>query len=755
MALESNLQRDRQIKALLDDDGVLRTDNDDIMKMLEDYYRDLFSREPTDIRIQDEFFRYATRLTDQQRDTLEIPITQQHLIEALNTLDTTSTPGPDGLTYSWYKKFLPKIAPFFLKLIDECLEYELLTDSQNLNYISLMLKDPKHPELIKNYRPLSLLNSDHKIITKTWAIRTTPIMPIVINSDQGASVKGRKITDLNHYIRDIIIYAEDKKVHACAFSMDQMKAFDRVDHTWLHRLLEHMNFGPYYRKFIRTIYAGARACVLANHTLSSVIDLTRGVRQGDPLSSFLYIITLEPLLEKIRQDNLIKGIRLPGGVTQKLVGFADDVNAFPTDYPSIKRILDTAKTFGNASGSKLNEPKTKLMALGTFNIRHNDNQYDNLSNYWVKEIKVLGVCYRANKDDPGTKTQWENLSSKIRKIAGQLKYKNASIFGRAILANTLLTPKLNYLIQTLDIPDTILTKINRDVRSLIFHGTVSKISDDRLRQPKMNGGINLQDTHTKTQTYRIHFLNTVKNDTLKNPLPKYYCGLHLNGHIQMNHNTPRCGYPLNKMPKFYKSLIKTIQGNELVTLAHTTTKITYQTLIQQKVAPLGDREITRGANYPGFDYLEPFANLHRKLLTPQQKNITYRLIYNITPTSQGLARQTGRVHPCPICSKPNVQETEQHLYYFCTHTHAAKDILKPHFTQTPQNIPINTILFKAILTNTIPTTDRTTEDKQLRLLAFYRQTIWECRLKAKFSKKKFTQEAIRTKFKARIDKYVI
>ena len=164
-----------------------------------------------------------------------------------------------------------------------------------------MLKDPQAPHLVKNYRPLSLNNSDYKIITKAIAIKTSPVMPVVINSDQASSVKGRKITHLNNTIRDIITYTEDTHTPTCILSIDQMKAFDRVDHSWMHRLLEHMNFGPYYRKWIRTIYAAPRACVLANGTFSHVFPIERGVKQGDPLSSFLYTIALEPLLEKIRQ----------------------------------------------------------------------------------------------------------------------------------------------------------------------------------------------------------------------------------------------------------------------------------------------------------------------------------------------------------------------------------------------------------------------------------------------------------------------
>ena len=178
--MEKSIQKARIITELEDQQGNIQTDSHKIMQILEQFYTELFSRDAVDINTQNIFFQYATKLTDEQRDLLEAPITQQHLNDALKTLSTDSCPGPDGLTYKWYKTFWTKLSPFFMKMIDEMLELEMLEDSQNLSYISLMLKDPQAPHLVKNYRPLSLNNSDYKIITKAIAIKTSPVMPVVI-----------------------------------------------------------------------------------------------------------------------------------------------------------------------------------------------------------------------------------------------------------------------------------------------------------------------------------------------------------------------------------------------------------------------------------------------------------------------------------------------------------------------------------------------------------------------------------------------
>ena len=133
------------------------------------------------------------------------------------------------------------------------------------------------------------------------------------------------------------------------------------------------------------------------------------MRQGDPLSSYLYTITLEPFLEKIRRDKEIIGVTLPGQIERKLVTFADDLNMFLKTYKSIHRAIEISKLFGLASGSKINEPKTKLLALGSFRVLANDGLN------WVVEMRMLGIYYIANKDNPGSIRNWQEVENKINR----------------------------------------------------------------------------------------------------------------------------------------------------------------------------------------------------------------------------------------------------------------------------------------------------------------------------------------------------
>ena len=111
-------------------------------------------------------------------------------------------------------------------------------------------------------------------------------------------------------MRDIILYSTQKNTQLAILSIDQQKAFDRVDHTWLMKTIDAYNLGPYFKTWITTLYTNAHSHLIINNTLTSPIQIEKSVRQGCPLSPLLYILSIELLLEFIRQDNHIKEFQL-------------------------------------------------------------------------------------------------------------------------------------------------------------------------------------------------------------------------------------------------------------------------------------------------------------------------------------------------------------------------------------------------------------------------------------------------------------
>ena len=131
------------------------------------------------------------------------------------------------------------------------------------------------------------------------------------------SIPGRNIQNHTHLIRDIIHYSTQKDTQLAILSIDQQKAFDRVDHTWLMKTIDAYNLGPYFKTWIKIIYNNAHSHLLINNSVTSAFHIQRSVRQGCPLSPLLYILSLEPLLENIRQDNSIKRLHISNTAEKK------------------------------------------------------------------------------------------------------------------------------------------------------------------------------------------------------------------------------------------------------------------------------------------------------------------------------------------------------------------------------------------------------------------------------------------------------
>ena len=138
---------------------------------------------------------------------------------------------------------------------------------------------------LKNWRPMSLLNFDYKIISKVLTSRLAKVLEFIVNPDQTCSVPGGSIFSNVTLLRDIIDFIQETDGCAILVSLDQEKAIDRVHCSFLLNLLEIYGFGPDFCRWISSLYEDS--FIVFNDCLSSKIGLQRGVRQGDPLSPLL------------------------------------------------------------------------------------------------------------------------------------------------------------------------------------------------------------------------------------------------------------------------------------------------------------------------------------------------------------------------------------------------------------------------------------------------------------------------------------
>ena len=712
LSIESGIQKSRVIKEINNNKGETITDMSAIPTVFKEFYTDLYGLQTTEQAVQDTYLGYTRKLSDNQRDVIDQPLTVIDLKKALFEMREEACPGPNGLSVKFFKTFFDDLAPLLLTLLDAAFSKGYLTKDFKLSYTVLLPKDSGSLLDVKNFRPISLLNISFKMITKALSNKIAPFIEDLVHPDQAAVIRGRSIQNHNHYIRDLISLAKLRGDHSCILSIDQQKAFDRVSHDWMLKVLKANNFGPNFLKWISILNDNASSHILLNKSLSSEYILHRGVRQGDVLSPILYILTLEPFLEKIRQDVSITGLHIPNKGTQKLLAFADDTNFFTNDVTSIKNIIDSFEEFGRGSGSLINKNKTKCMAIG-----EGVDQIDELAIDKVRAIKLLGIYY-TNEVDQSSIANWDHIIKQTESKINKIYYKQFSIFGRAILVNTFIEPKLIYPATSLDPPTEIIKSFKKTIRTFIFKGTIPRIRHDTLILTKLDGGINLHDIISKIISFRLKFLYKILDNQNENPLACYFLSGNLNGLLN-NVNERNVG----RIPQFYHILSKIYQKYS-VTFHLSNHSTVYFNLIQAKKQPLTDqvKRIEVDTDIPQI-----FRDIHKNTYTnPTQKQIMYRILFGITPTSEGLAKRHKRPFFCKFCLLE--QETEVHIFYDCPMLDVIKlELIK--LLKQSNNTNIN--LFKAIFLNCIEQESNIdVYYLKLAFVALYRDAIWTARNQA-------------------------
>ena len=213
------------------------------------------------------------------------------------------SPGSDGLTWEFYKFFWPHLEGIFLKTFAEIKQNGELIASQKKALIKLIYKKNGRHKL-KNYRPISLLNTDLKIISKVLAKRLIEVLKDIIHPSQKC-IPGRQITDNIHLAQDLIDLINRKNEEAGLIFLDQEKAFDRISHTFIFKTLKTFGFGDDFIDWIKIMYAEVNSQLKINGEVSEKIYIKRGLRQGCPLSALLYALCSEVLHTNIRKDNTI------------------------------------------------------------------------------------------------------------------------------------------------------------------------------------------------------------------------------------------------------------------------------------------------------------------------------------------------------------------------------------------------------------------------------------------------------------------
>jgi hypothetical protein len=365
--MKANLRRRKNnIEAIKDSQGQMQFELSNIEQVFIDHFRTLFTKQDTN-NIVETVSVVKNKITDDMYQILNKNFTREEVGQAVRDMKAMAAPGPDGLPALFYHNYWDIIGEDITNMALDILNNNGDPSSLNSTYICLIPKIT-NPSTPSDFRPIALCNVSLKIITKTLANRIKLILPTLISPNQSAFIQGRLITDNTLIASDIFNYLAhtNRKKGFIGIKTDMAKAYDRMEWSFIEATLTSMGFPMPMIHAIMKCVSTVAFFILINGLPSNSFFPQRGLRQGDPLSPYPFIIcadVLSGLISKAQDNHLIHGIKIaPGAPEISHLLFADDSLLFCRATTSeASTIANIIHTYQGASVQLVNFTKSEMI----------------------------------------------------------------------------------------------------------------------------------------------------------------------------------------------------------------------------------------------------------------------------------------------------------------------------------------------------------------------------------------------------------
>nr|GEZ44607.1 hypothetical protein [Tanacetum cinerariifolium] len=401
---------------------------------------------------------YISPISHGQRDLLERPFSRDEIKLAVWDCGGDKASGPDGFSFKFFTFFWDLVENDVVNFMHEFFHTSLFPQGCNSSFIALILK-VANAKTVSEFRPINLIGCQYKIIGKLLANKIRVVIGHCVNP-----------------------------VHSAFIKVDFEKAFDSIRWDYLDLVLEKLGFGCRWRSWIKYCLHSARSSVLVNGSPTDDFELHRGLRQGDPLSHFLFILAMEGLhayTSKAESLGLFKGCSVGrDNLHISHLMYADDVIFIGEwSWSNARNLISLLRCFFLISGLRINIHKSLVIGIGV-----SDDEVSYMENIigcgtFKLPLKYLGVPVGCNMS---RSSNWNAIIQKFYSKLSSWKARLLSVRGRLTLIRSVLNSLLIYYLSIYQVPSSVRKKLEA-MRNSFFIGEATIAAPGDLSLIRFNG----------------------------------------------------------------------------------------------------------------------------------------------------------------------------------------------------------------------------------------------------------------------------
>ncbi|XP_042979926.1 uncharacterized protein LOC122310106 [Carya illinoinensis] len=465
-ACANEKRRKNYIGSVYDEGNRKREGYKEVEETFQGYFQNLFlSSEPSCTDIEECLRGLGKRVSSEMNDYLLKPFSRMEVEKALKQMTPLKAPGPDGFGPCFYQNHWKIVSEEVCSTALSFLNGKPMDPALNYTHIALIPKC-KEPKKASEYRPIALCNVMYKIVSKTISNRFKKTLSAIISPTQSAFLPGRLIIDNIMVAYELLHSMKSRKkgrVGSMAIKLDMSKAYDRVEWVLLEAVMTKLGFRERWVKLIMSCVRTVSFSVLINGQPGLKFWPGRGLRQGDPLSPYLFILCAEGLsnlLNGYEIQKLTKGVQVArGSISINHLLFADDCILFGraklADWFNLQEVL---KKYERASGQFLNKEKNSIFFSS--NTKEENKKM-------IKEASNSLVCGNYDKY-LGLPTMIGRSSFKTFRILKEMIWKKITSWknnflsqaGKEIMIKAVLQAIPTYTMSVFQLPKKLCQEIN-------------------------------------------------------------------------------------------------------------------------------------------------------------------------------------------------------------------------------------------------------------------------------------------------------